>query len=144
MDWHNAPFFITDHLPRFDFDFVEAALRASHWAGDRPRDVIEASFRSAVGFGVFDQSAGGRQVGFARAVTDKVTFAWICDVWIDPAYRGRGLAKWLVACVLEHPDVAATRQLLMTKDAHGLYERFGFVRRESMRRFPDGREPPVY
>ena len=144
MKWENGPIVLSDDSSRLDFDFIESGLRASYWAAERPRDVTEASFRNSLGFGLYDRSAGSRQVGFARAVTDRVTFAWICDVWIDPAYRGRGLSKWLVGCILRHPDVANTRQRLMTRDAHALYEPFGFVRREAMRRFPDGSEPPVY
>ncbi|MNI96911.1 Acetyltransferase (GNAT) family protein [compost metagenome] len=67
-------------------------------------------------------------------MTDYATFTWICDVVVAPDYRGRGFGKWLVACMLEHPALQTTNKLLGTKDAHGLYEQFGFVRREMLRR----------
>jgi GNAT superfamily N-acetyltransferase len=75
-----------------------------------------------------------QQVGFARVVTDGATFSWVCDVFVDPAHRGHGLGKRLVAEILAHPRIAAGTVYLGTKDAHGLYEKFGFVRWELMRR----------
>jgi len=75
-----------------------------------------------------------KQVGFARVVTDRATFAWLCDVFVDEAHRGRGLGKRLVESVVGHPDLEGLAIVLATRDAHGLYERFGFVRREMMRR----------
>jgi GNAT superfamily N-acetyltransferase len=79
---------------------------------------------------------GATQIGFARVVTDHLTFSWLCDVYVDPAYRGRGLATWMIECVLAHPAVALTRAVLRTRDAHKLYEKFGFQREAFMRRLP--------
>jgi len=91
----------------------------------RTREVVERSIAGSTCFGVFDGK--GRQVGFARVVTDEATFAWICDVFVLPEARGRGLSKSLVRAIVEHPDLQNMRRwLLGTRDAHKLYARFGF------------------
>ncbi|MBT3390698.1 MAG: GNAT family N-acetyltransferase [Chloroflexi bacterium] len=134
MQWQRENFIISDAHSAVDLDFVEAMLRSNYWAPDRPRPVIEAAIRGSIPFSLFD---GEQSVGFARAVTDRATFAWIADVMIAPAYRGQGLGKWLIQCVLEHPAIASTAtQLLRTRDAHGLYTKFGFEVVESMGRKP--------
>jgi GNAT superfamily N-acetyltransferase len=147
MEWTREPFTLSDDATRLDFDYVEASLRTTYWAADRPRAVMEAAFRNALGFGLYDTAGGDgawRQVGFARVVTDKVNFAWIADVFIDPALRGRGLGKWMIQRILEHPHVKDTRQALGTQDAHAFYEQLGFVRREILRRYPGDAQPPAY
>lgn len=132
MNRQRGDYYITDDRSAVDLDVVEALLRGSYWAADRPRAAIETSLANSTCFSVLHQ---GQQVGFARVVTDHAAFAWIADVMIAEAHRGWGLGKWLVQCVLEHPCVANTSlQLLRTRDAHGLYERFGFERVESMSR----------
>jgi len=131
---------ISTEPERLDLDFISSGLNRTYWAGGRRRDVIEESIRNSVCFGVYDEAAG-KQVGFARVVTDKATVALVCDVFIDEAYRGRGLGKWLMSCVTAHPDVRNTVSVLATRDAHGLYEKFGYVRGEIMRRPPGGQGP---
>jgi GNAT superfamily N-acetyltransferase len=126
-------FFISTEPGLLDLDFVCQGLKESYWAKDRPREVIEESIRNSVCFGVYE-SAGNRQVGFARIVTDKATFSWICDVFIDGDYRKRGLGTWLMSCVASHPLVVNSNSLLGTRDAHGLYGKFGYERAELMRR----------
>jgi GNAT superfamily N-acetyltransferase len=116
-----------------DLDFVCAALRASYWAGTRTRPVIRKSIRNSLCFGIYTRK-GKRQVAFARVVTDESTFSWLCDVVVDEMERGKGLGKLLMSSVLAHPRVRHTRFILGTRDAHGLYEKYGFVRHELMRR----------
>ncbi len=128
-----SDFEISSDPNRLDFEFIVRSLQTTYWAERRPRDVIVASFQSSLAFGVY-VAGTGEQVGVARIVTDGVTFSWLCDVFVAPAHRGHGLGKRLVAAVVEHPRVRNTRILLATRDAHGLYEQFGFVRRETMRR----------
>jgi GNAT superfamily N-acetyltransferase len=123
-----------------DVDFVCRALAGSYWAQSRTREAIEASIRNSLCFGVYE-TPGLRQVGFARVVTDGATFSWLCDVIVDGEHRKKGLGKRLVASVLGHPDVQGTTILLGTRDAHGLYEPFGFVRSEMMRRAPPSGMP---
>ena len=120
-----------------DIDFVCRGLNNTYWAKTRKRDVIDESIRNSVCFGVYDK-ASGKQIGFARVVTDQATFAWICDVFIDEAHRGRGLGKWLMSCVTAHPAVNRSMSILGTRDAHGLYEKYGFMRTELMKRPSDG------
>jgi GNAT superfamily N-acetyltransferase len=145
MEWTRELFTLSDDPAHLDFDYIEASLRTTYWAAERPRTVMEAAFRNSLGFGLYDMSnSAPGQVGFARVVTDKVNFSWIADVFIDPSLRGRGLGTWMIRCILEHPDVTDTRQALGTQDAHGFYEQLGFVRRELLRRYPGGEKPPAY
>ena len=133
MEWHKDTLLISDDPDRLDFAFIVTSLQQTYWAKDRPTDTIIESWQYSTCFGVYD---GDTSIGFARAVTDYVTFSWIADVFIHPAYRGRGIAKWMMQCILEHPDIKDTKQILATRDAHGLYEKVGFVRREMLHRNP--------
>lgn len=97
----------------------------SYWAAGIPREVVERSIRHSLCFGVFD---GAAQVAFARAVTDRATFAYLADVYVLPAYRGRGLSRWMMEAALAHPELQGLRRWqLVTRDAQGLYARFGFT-----------------
>ena len=135
MASEGEPFVVSTDPARLDVDFVCAALAGSYWAQSRPRAAVEESIRNSLCFGLYEVSSA-RQVGFARIVTDGATFSWLCDVIIDKSRRGEGLGKMLVAHVCAHPVVAATTCLLATRDAHGLYERHGFTRCDTMRRGP--------
>jgi GNAT superfamily N-acetyltransferase len=131
MNWIRGDYILTDDREQIHLDAVCALLQPTYWADQRPRDVIEKSIRNSLCFGLFHS---GAQVGFARAVTDYATFAWICDVIIAPEHRGSGLGKWVVECVIAHPELQDCTQLLRTRDAHTLYERFGFARSQCLRR----------
>ncbi len=97
----------------------------AYWALGRSRETVEAAVRGSVNFGVY--APDGTQAGYARVVTDHATFAWLCDVYLDPAHRGAGLGTWLVATVRDQlAPYALGRVLLATADAHGLYRRAGF------------------
>jgi len=132
--------FVSTDSGLLDLDFICAALAESYWARNRPRRVVERSIENSLCFGLYE-TPGRRQVGFARVVTDGATVSWLCDVVVDARHRGRGLGKFLVSSVVAHPEVAATVCLLGTRDAHGLYERFGFARSELMKRLPAGGGP---
>jgi len=121
---------------RLDLDVVTRLLNETYWAAGRSRETIRASWEKSICFGAYLQ-ADGAQVGFARVVGDGVTFSWVCDVVVDSAHRGRGLGKLLMRSIVQHPAVRGTRSLLLTRDAHGLYEQFGFERHEAMRRPAD-------
>jgi GNAT superfamily N-acetyltransferase len=123
-----------------NLDFVCAALAQSYWAQKRTRPVIEESIRNSLCFGLYERKSK-RQVGFARIVTDSATVSWLCDVFVDEGERGKGLGKLLMAHVVAHPRVKRTMCLLGTRDAHGLYEKFGFMRGELMKRMPAPGEP---
>lgn len=115
------------------FDFIVRSLQGTYWAAGRPEEVIRAAWDKSICFGVYSKR-GDDQVAFARAVTDGATFTWLADVFVDPAHRGKGLARALVAAALADAAVARTNIHLGTRDAHGLYEKFGFVRTETMRK----------
>ena len=116
---------ISDDSARLDLDAVERLLHGTYWAAERPRAVIEQSIKRSIAFGAYWR---GKLVGFARVVTDGLTIAWICDVVIDETHRGTGLGKALVETVVTHPEIVNIRQILATRDAHTLYEKFGFER----------------
>ncbi len=124
-EWHRDGFTInTDHA-RLDLDAVYDFLSTSYWARGIPRDVMERSIAHAIPFGIYE---GTRQVGFARVVTDRATVAYIGDVFVLEPWRGRGLSRWLMECMLAHPELQGFRRwFLLTSDAHGLYEKFGFT-----------------
>lgn len=122
---------ISDMKDSLDREQIFQWLSTSYWASERPREVIFASLEHSLCFGVYGETG---QVGFARIVTDYSTFSWLCDVFIDPAHRGKGIGKWLMEVIVNHPAIAHTNMSLATRDAHGLYEQYGFVRSESMRR----------
>ena len=109
---------------RLDLAYIHRYLSEEcYWALGRSLDIVEKSIANSFCFGVY---AGDRQIGFARVVTDYATFAWLCDVFVDDAYRGQGLGKRLVATIVAHPELQGLRNfILATRDAHGLYERYG-------------------
>lgn len=114
---------------RLDRSLVHAWLSEhAYWAKGRPRETQDAAIDGSMNFGAYDRS-NGRQVGYARVVTDGVTFAWLCDVIVDPGSRGARIGVSLMEFVLATLDpLGLKRVLLITGDAHGLYERFGFER----------------
>ena len=96
----------------------------AYWCRKIPRQVVERAIENSMCFGAFD---GDSQVGFARVITDRATFAYIADVFVLPSHRGRGVSKQIMQAIREHPDLQRLRRWqLSTKDAHGLYEQFGF------------------
>lgn len=110
---------------RIDIDRVEAFLRRSYWASERPRDEIERSLENSLCFGAY-RKPHGLMVGFCRVVTDYVSFGWVADVFVDEGLRGAGVGKGLIQAVVSHPELAGLQLVLTTRDAHGLYEQFGF------------------
>lgn len=99
----------------------------AYWALGRTREQVDRAFAGSLGYGVY-RPVDGRQVAVARVVTDRTTFGWLCDVYVDPAERGRGLGTWLVGAVRDHlDDLGVRRILLATHDAHGVYAQVGFT-----------------
>ena len=125
MIWERAPYRITDDPEAVDLAVVHGFLAGSYWARGIPRETIQRSVAHSLPFSLF---LGDRQVGFARAVTDRATFAYVADVFIMEEHRSRGLGGWLVETMLGHPELQGMRRwLLVTRDAHALYRRFGFT-----------------
>ena len=116
----------------------------SYWAQGIPRAVVEKSIANSLCFGLYEET---KQIGFARLVTDKATFAYLADVFVLPAYRGQGLSKWLMQTIQAHPDLQNLRRwILTTKDAHSLYEQCGWTRvpEDYMYRFMIRQDTDVY
>jgi ribosomal protein S18 acetylase RimI-like enzyme len=110
---------------RIDVGGVHELLLASHWGGSLTRDRLERAIENSVCVGVYD---GARQLGFARVVTDLATYAYLTDVIVAETARGRGIGSWMVEAIVGHPDLLGLRRIaLLTRDAKGLYERFGFT-----------------
>jgi GNAT superfamily N-acetyltransferase len=109
---------------RVDLDVVWGFLRTSYWSPGIDRETVGRGLAGSLVFSLIDPD--GAQAGFARVVTDRTRFAWLADVFVLEAHRGRRLGVWLVETVLTHPDLIDIRMLLGTADAHTLYERFGF------------------
>ncbi len=109
---------------RLDVDAIFGYLSRSYWANQRNKETVEKSLQHSLNFGMY---LGEQQVGLARVITDLATFAYLCDVYVLEEHRGDGLGKWLIDTVTSHPDLANIRMfLLATRDAHGLYQQFGF------------------
>ena len=111
---------------RLDLDAIHGFLKTAYWSEEIPRETVRRSIEHSLCFGLYGVDGG--QAGFARAVTDRTTFAYLGDVFVLPAHQGHGLGTWLVESVLAHPDLAGLRRVMLaTRDAHGLYARFGFT-----------------
>ena len=127
IEYQRDGYTISTDKTRLNVDVVHNFLsRVSYWAQGRPREVTEAAIAHSLCFGIYE---GAQQVGFARLVTDYATFAWLCDVFVLESHRGRGLGKWLVECVVNHPDLQELKLMFLgTRDAHELYRRYGDFR----------------
>jgi GNAT superfamily N-acetyltransferase len=143
MDWRRGDYTVSDERSRLDRARVLRFIgEESYWAAGIPPSVMDKAIDHSLCFGVYH---GDAQVGFARVVTDRATFGYLCDVFIETAHRGAGLGKWLVACVVAHPDLQGLRRLsLMTRDAHTLYERNGFRPMPDPARYLEIHRPDAY
>ena len=123
-EYTKGNYWITTDARKLDLDAIHAFLSRSFWAEGIPKETVAKAIANSLCFGLFD---GANQVGFARVVTDRSTFAYLCDVYVLETHRGMGLGKWLIETVMAHPDLQGLRRFqLVTRDAHGLYSRHGF------------------
>lgn len=135
-------FAITTETSFFNVEFIHAFLSRSYWAEDIPIETVQKSIDNSLCFGVFHL---GRQIGFARVITDKATFAYLADVFIDEAYRGQGLSRWLMEEIMNHEDLQGLRRMMLaTRDAHGLYAQFGFSELTFPERWMQIHKPGIY
>ena len=142
MNWVRDTFTVTCDPAKLDRVVIARFLASSYWAKGIPAVTVDRSLESSLCFAVLD---GERQIGFARVISDRATIAYLGDVFILPEYRGRGLAKWLMECIVSHPDLQGLRRwILATRDAHGLYERFGFTPLKKPEVFMERHDPDVY
>jgi GNAT superfamily N-acetyltransferase len=143
MKWQQDEFTVTDNRGDLDIEMIHDFLcKVSYWAKHIPRSTVEKSVNHSLCFGLYHN---GKQIGFARAITDCATFAYLADVFVVPDYRGRGLGKWLISCILLHPELQGLRRwMLATLDAHGLYEQNGFVKLQNPEWFLEIHNPHIY
>ena len=131
---------------RLQLDAIHAYLTRSYWSPGIPREVVARAIANSMCFGLYDvQGPTDTQVGFARVVTDKASFAYLADVYVLEEHRRQGLSKRLVEAVLGHPELQGMRRfLLATKDANGLYAQFGFKAPARPENFMEIRTPPAW
>ena len=144
LDWRRDDgFVVTTDPSRFQIDEIHAFLSRSYWAEGIPLATVEASIRGSLAFALLDPE--GRQIGFARAITDGATFAYLADVYVLEEFRGRGLGRFLMECVTAHPSLEGLRRwALVTRDAHSLYRRFGFSQLARPEGWMEKADPQVY
>ena len=142
MEWKQGEFIVTDRREDLDIETIHNFLRESYWAKGIPRPIVEKAVNNSLCFGLYHNS---KQVGFGRAVSDHATFAYLTDVFVVPAYRGRGLGKWLVSCIIGHSELQGLRRwMLATLDAHKLYEQNGFIPLRKPEWFMEINDPDIY
>ena len=140
--WHRDGYTVSTDPARLDLDVIHGFLASSYWAAGIPREIVARSIAHSMPFGIYDADA---QVGFARVITDRATFGYLGDVFVLEAHRGRGLSKWLMECILSHPELQSFRRwVLLTRDAHGLYQQFGFTAVADATRYMERWRPKAY
>lgn len=140
--WSRGDFEISTDPVRIDVDLVHEFLTSSYWAQGIPVETVRRSIENSICFGIYH---GRQQVGFARIVSDRATFAYLADVFVLPSHRGRGLSRWLMECIVGHADLQGLRRwMLATRDAHGLYAQFGFTAVKKPDRWMELHHPDVY
>jgi GNAT superfamily N-acetyltransferase len=133
---------ITTDAARLDVTAIHAYLSHSYWSPGIPLRLVQRAIDHSLCFGLFHR---GEQVGFARVISDRASFAYLADVYVLEAHRGQGLSKWLIEVVRAHPDLQGLRRfLLATRDAHGLYRQFGFKELTSPSMLMEVLDPDVY
>jgi GNAT superfamily N-acetyltransferase len=142
QEYRRGDFLISTDRSRLDVDAIHAFLTGCYWAKGIPKDTVTRSIDNSLCFGLY---YNGQQVGFARAITDYATYGYIGDVFVLEPYRGRGLAKWLMECIVSHPSLQGLRRwTLATRDAHALYAQFGFRPLAAPDRWMEHHDPNVY
>lgn len=142
QEWHRGEYYISTDKSRLDLAVIHDFLTTSYWAAGIPIETVKKSLEHSLNFGVYEE---GKQVGFARVITDYATFAYIGDVFILEDYRGQGLSKWLMQVIADHGELQGLRRwVLLTRDAHGLYRKTGFMEPVNPERYMEKIFPDVY
>lgn len=160
MEWRRGDYLLSTDPARVDLDAVHALLTAAYWSEGVPIEIVRRAIAGSIPFSVWwepgesgsegaapahSPSPAPVQVAFARAITDRATFAYVADVYVLEAHRGRGLARWMMEALVAHPDLQGLRRMVLaTRDAHGLYAKFGFTPLASPPRWMERWDPDVY
>jgi GNAT superfamily N-acetyltransferase len=143
VEHRRGEFLISTDRQRLNLDVVHSFLTNCYWAKGIPLEVVARSIENSLCFGIYE--GGDTQVGFARVVSDFATVAYLGDVFVLESHRGRGLSKWMMECVVQHPALQNLRRwILLTRDAHGLYSQFGFTPVKAPERYMELHQPNVY
>jgi GNAT superfamily N-acetyltransferase len=138
MEWHREEFVVTDDRKKVQIDIVAGLLAKTYWGHKRPREVVEKLVPNSLCFSLFRNE---EQIGFARVVSDYAVFSWLSDLVINDHSRGKGLGRWFLDCILNHPEIAGTQFVLQTTHEHALYEKFGYQRSEKLMTRQPGTHP---
>jgi len=142
MNLKKGKYSIITDKSKMDIKAIHAFLSRSYWAENIPVETVERSIEGSLCFGVFE---GDKQVGFARLVTDKATFAYLADVFIIEEHRGKGLCKWMMEAIMTYSELQGLRRIVLaTRDAHGLYAQFGFTPLNNVDRWMQIHNPDIY
>jgi N-acetylglutamate synthase-like GNAT family acetyltransferase len=141
-EWRMTDYVISTDRSKIDVDVVHDFLSQSYWAENIPKGIVHKSIQNSLCFGVYRQDS---LIGFARVISDFATFAYLADVFILPAERGKGLSKWLMQVIIDHPELQGLRRFtLATRDAHRLYSQYGFSSFDKPERWMQKHDPGVY
>lgn len=142
VEWHKAEFTVSTDPAVIELEVVHRFLTESYWATGIPREVVARSIENSLCFGLYTL---GKQIGFARVISDYATYAYIGDVFVLESFRGRGLGKWLMECIMQHPGLQGLRRWsLVTRDAHALYAQLGFTPLKKPQNYMELHHPDVY
>lgn len=134
---------ISSNRKDMDINIIHSYISRSYWAESIPLHTMAKAIENSLCFGAFTEQ--GTQVGFARLVTDSATFAYLADVFVLEQHREKGISKWLMKTIIQHPDIQGLRRIaLATSDAHKLYEQFGFQPLASPNLFMELHQPNIY
>ncbi len=140
--YQRGRFLVSTDPSLLDVAAIHDFLSHCDWAEGIPKKLVERSISGSLCFGLYD---GRTQIGFARVITDYATFAYLADVYVLEQYRGQGLGTWMVDCIMAHPDLQGLRRwCLLTRDAHGLYRKFGFTNAKDPGRYMEINHPGIY
>jgi len=141
-EWRRDNYLISTDRRRLDRSVVHRFLEGSYWAKGIPRETVDRCIENSLCFGLYD---GDCQIGFARIISDFSTFAYLADVFVLEAARGRKLGVWLIETIMGHPQLQGLRRwMLATADAHGLYRKFGFTKLSRPERIMEIVDPDIY
>jgi GNAT superfamily N-acetyltransferase len=142
MTWSRGEFSVTCDPDKQDLEVIHGFLSQSYWAKGIPKETVRRSIDGSLCFALLHK---GKQIGFARVISDFATVAYLGDVFVLDEFRGRSLSKWLMECVCSHPDLQGLRRwILATADAHSLYEKYGFTALSKPQFFMERHDPSVY
>ena len=144
MEWDNNDFRVSTDQNRIDLGLVHSELTRSYWSEGIPFHIVKKSIQNSLCFGLY-QISTGRQVGFARVVSDFSTFAYLGDVFVVSEFKGLGLSKFMMNCIVTHPELQGLRRFCLgTRDAHGLYEKYEFEVIKEPRNWMEIKRPDIY